>query len=75
VQWIVRNEGRKAESINDMGHIAEIGQFACEHSADVGPHYRDCIVMSGDRVIAVGCVPVTVSGVAMPARNPTKKPE
>jgi hypothetical protein len=53
VFWMVRNEGREAENINDLGHIAGGGLTASEHSAYRGTHYMDCVVKLAGQTIAM----------------------
>lgn len=74
VQWVVRNEGEEAEYVNDMGHFAGNDNFARhEHSAYKGTHFMDIIVTSPFRgVIGFQRIPVTISGMFMPPRNPKK---
>jgi hypothetical protein len=73
--WMVRNEGREAENINDLGHVAGQGLRAFERSAYRGTHYMDCVVKVGGQTVAVRRVPVTITGQAMPRRNPLLRPE
>jgi hypothetical protein len=73
--WMVRNEGREAENTNDLGHIAGRGRTAHERSAYRGTHYMDCVVKVMGQTVAVRRVPVTISGMAMPRRNPLLRPE
>ncbi len=75
ILWMVRNEGREAENINDLGHQAGKGLTATERSAYRGTHYMDCVVKVGGRTVAMRRVPVTISGQAMPRRNPVLRPE
>jgi hypothetical protein len=72
--WIVRNEGREAELVNDLGHSGQSGPTAHEHSAYKGTHYMDCVVKLNGRTVAMRRVPVTIMGLAMPPRNPRSKP-
>ena len=74
ILWVVRNEGREAELINDLGHSGQIGRTAEERSAYKGTHYMDCIVKLAGRTVAMRRVPVTVTGLEMPRRNPASKP-
>jgi hypothetical protein len=73
--WMVRNEGREAENINDLGHVAGLGLTAEERSAYRGTHYMDCVVKVAGQTVAMRRVPVTITGVAMPRRNPLLRPE
>jgi len=74
IEWIVRNEGDEAENINDLGHKAGSSITATEHSAYVGTHYMDCVLRHTGRVIAVRRVPVEITGIAAPRRNPIRQP-
>jgi hypothetical protein len=74
VVWMVRNEGGEAENTNDLGHYAGTGLKAQEHSAYRGTHYMDCSVKVNGRTVAMRRVPVQISGLAMPRRNPRTKP-
>jgi hypothetical protein len=75
IVWMVRNEGREAENINDLGHNAGAGIIAKEHSAYRGTHYMDCVVKVAGRTVAMRRIPVTISGQSMPRRNPVLRPE
>lgn len=75
VIWMVRNEGREAENINDLGHFAGRGLTANEHSAYKGVHYMDCVVKVAGNTVAMRRVPVQISGLDMPRRNPLRRPE
>jgi hypothetical protein len=74
ILWIVRNEGREAELINDLGHSGQIETTAEERSAYKGTHYMDCIVKLGGRTVAMRRIPVTITGLEMPRRNPASRP-
>jgi hypothetical protein len=73
--WMVRNEGREAENTNDLGHIAGRGLTARERSAYRGMHYMDCVVKACGQTVGMRRVPVTITGVAMPRRNPLHRPQ
>ncbi len=75
ILWMVRNEGREAENINDLGHIAGRGLTAHERSAYRGTHYMDCVVKVAGNTVAMRRVPVTITGQVMPRRNPLLRPE
>jgi cyclic GMP-AMP synthase DncV-like protein/adenylyl/guanylyl cyclase-like protein with sensor domain len=75
VVWMVRNEGGEAENINDLGHYAGTGLSAKEHSSYKGTHYMDCVVKVGGQTVAMRRVPVTISGIEMPRRNPASRPQ
>ncbi|MFA6204682.1 MAG: CBASS cGAMP synthase [Methylocystis sp.] len=72
--WIVRNEGREAENINDLGHLAGTGLVATEHSAYRGTHHMDCVVKVAGQTVAMRRVPVDITGKELPRRNPLQKP-
>jgi Adenylyl/Guanylyl and SMODS C-terminal sensor domain len=75
IVWMVRNEGREAENINDLGHYAGKGLTAQEHSAYRGTHYMDCVVKVAGQTVAMRRIPVTITGQALPRRNPLQRPE
>lgn len=72
--WVVRNEGREAESVNDLGHRAGVGLTAEERSAYNGTHYMDCTAFVSNRIVGIRRVKVTVSGDRAARRTPGKKP-
>lgn len=76
VQWIVRNEGEEAEFTNDLGHLAGTNPGPIEErSAYKGSHYMDVVVTSSwGGVLGYRRIPVEISGIFMPPRNPKKKP-
>lgn len=75
VQWVVRNTGEEAEYVNDMGHRTQLGQIRnSERSAYRGTHYMDCVVKQFGKLIGYRRVPVTITGMAMPRRNPAVRP-
>lgn len=74
VNWVVRNEGDEAEYINDLGHRAGTGFTASESSAYNGTHYMDCILRQNGRIYGVRRIPVRISGISAPLRNPVTRP-
>lgn len=74
VEWTVRNEGDEAEYTNDLGHKAGRGLTAKEHSAYKGIHYMDCVVRQHGMVVGMRRVPVEITGMFMPRRNPKRRP-
>jgi len=74
IDWMVRNEGSEAEMVNDLGHRAGTGLTARRHSAYIGTHYMDCILRQNGRIYGVRRVPVRITGVSLPPRNPVKRP-
>jgi hypothetical protein len=74
VEWMVRNEGTEAENVNDLGHRRGTDYTADERSAYVGKHFMDCILRYQGRVYSVRRVPVVITGIRAPRRNPLKQP-
>ncbi len=75
IEWIARNEGKDAEFQNDLGHYAGEGIEITDATAYKGTHFMD-VVIKGMYGIVIGFrrIPVSVSGIVMPPRNPKKKP-
>jgi hypothetical protein len=74
IDWMVRNEGDEAEMVNDLGHRAGSGLKASRDSAYIGTHYMDCVLRQNGRIYGVRRVPVRITGVSLPPRNPAKRP-
>ena len=74
IRWMVRNEGDEPEDINDLGHRAGSGQTAHDRSAYKGTHYMDCVVRQHGMIVGMRRIPVTISGMFTPRRNPAKRP-
>jgi hypothetical protein len=74
VDWMVRNEGDEAAYINDLGHRAGTGFTASESSAYTGTHFMDCILRQNGRIYGVRRIPVQISGMNAPLRNPVARP-
>lgn len=73
VNWMVRNEGVEAEAKNDLGHVVDTGLQATEHSAYRGTHYMDVVITSAfGAVLGYRRIPVRITGMAMPVRNPKR---
>ena len=74
VEWTVRNAGREAEALGDLGHsrVIAMGLEAEESTAYLGKHYMDCVIRLNGNVYAVRRVPVSVRATEFPARNPPK---
>ncbi len=72
VTWVVRNSGQEAEAENDLGHKSQSGLVIEEHSAYRGKHQMDVSVRLNGRIIGFRRVPVTITGLGMPRRNPTR---
>jgi hypothetical protein len=75
VYWTVRNEGDEAEIENDLGHSSGSGLLASEHSAYKGRHFMDVAVKLNGALIGRRRIPVTITGLGLPPRNPKKRPE
>jgi hypothetical protein len=74
IEWVVRNEGAEAESVNDLGHRAGTGLRARKPSAYTGTHYMDCILRQNG-IYGVRRIPVRISGgIRVPLRNPAQRP-
>lgn len=71
---MVRNDGEEAEGVNDLGHVAGRGLTATETSAYRGTHYMDCVVKQFGRVLGRRRMAVEIQGMALPRRNPAKRP-
>ena len=76
VQWIARNEGEEAEYENDLGHlVADESTKITDSTAYKGTHFMDVVIKSAyGEILGFRRIPVEVTGVAMPPRNPKKKP-
>lgn len=74
VEWTVRNAGKEADAIGDLGHsnIKARGLEAKESTAYFGKHYMDCVIRLNGNVVAVRRVPVNVRATEYPARNSPK---
>lgn len=72
VTWTVRNAGEEAESENDLGHFVGEGLNAQEHSAYAGRHFMDVAVKLNGRLIGRRRVPVMITGMTLPKRNPPR---
>jgi hypothetical protein len=72
VEWTVRNSGAEADEIGDLGH-RRVGMrmlTADEITKYAGLHYMDCVVRVGGAVYAVRRIPVHVTDIHYPPRNP-----
>lgn len=74
ISWMVRNQGKEAEYQNDLGHRKGNGITCNERSAYVGVHYMDCIIRLGSQIVGFKRVPVQITGMTFPKRNPISKP-
>ena len=72
VKWVVRNEGNEAEEENDLGHTAGDGLAVNEHSAYRGNHFMDVSIWKFGQLIGRRRIPVVISGLEMPSRNPPR---
>ncbi|SIN88614.1 hypothetical protein SAMN05443247_00461 [Bradyrhizobium erythrophlei] len=69
VSWMVRNSGKEAEDINDLGHRAGEGISVARDSAYRGTHFMDVAIKLNGLLIGSKRIPVTVTGLGMPPRN------
>jgi hypothetical protein len=69
ISWMVRNSGKEAEEINDLGHRVGRGLSATRDSAYRGDHFMDVAVKLNGLLIGSKRIPVTVTGLGMPRRN------
>ncbi len=69
VTWMVRNEGREAELINDLGHAGKTGTVVTERTAYKGRHFMECYVRRNGTLIGLRRIPVRVSGDSVPPRR------
>jgi hypothetical protein len=72
VSWMVRNSGKEAEDVNDLGHRVGGGISVTRDSAYRGHHSMDVAVKLNGLLIGSKRVPVNVSGLGMPLRNPPR---
>lgn len=72
VSWVVRNSGDEAELENDLGHRNAGAFVVTETTAYRGDHFMDVAVRLNGRLIGRRRVPVTVSSVGVPKRNPKR---
>lgn len=70
VFWTVRNTG-EAETFNDLGHTKR-GPNVVENSMYKGTHYMDVQVRLNGRTIGRRRVPVQITGLGRPLRNPPR---
>jgi Adenylyl/Guanylyl and SMODS C-terminal sensor domain/Cyclic GMP-AMP synthase, C-terminal domain len=72
IEWVVRNAGREAESVNDLGHRRECTMLmtAEERTRYHGLQYMDCTLRRGRQIVAFRRVPVHIQRIWLPARNP-----
>ena len=63
VEWTVRNEGREASDVNDLGHRSPGGRMmsGSETTRYAGRHYMDCVVKRNGNVYAARRIPVSVT--------------
>lgn len=72
VEWVARNQGAEAEAENDMGHRGRPGMTWNDRSAYVGTHFMDVMFRHGGKLVGLQRVPVIISGVPAPRRNPPR---
>jgi hypothetical protein len=70
VIWTVRNQGRHAETLNDLGHFSGYGQLVGPEKAEYkGRHYMDVVIRHGGRTIGMRRIPVSVINTDLLART------
>jgi hypothetical protein len=70
VVWTVRNQGKHAEALNDLGHFSGFGKRVGPETAEyAGRHYMDVTIHSGGRTIGMRRVPVTVINASLVAKT------
>lgn len=72
LRWVARNQGDEAEDVNDLGHEWGDQREVGEQSAYRGTHYMDVSVRLDDRIIGRRRIPVKITGLALPVRNPPR---
>lgn len=72
VGWTVRNQGEEAEDVNDLGHNWADERQVVEHSAYRGTQYMDVVVRLHGRIIGKRRIPVKITGLSLPMRNPPR---
>jgi hypothetical protein len=73
IEWTVRNHGKEAEAIGDLGHRdpGATGLETTEHTAYLGRHFMDCVVKLNGQTWAVRRIAVHIRP-APPPRNPAR---
>lgn len=70
VVWTVRNQGRHAEALNDLGHFSGYGSRVGPETAEYkGQHFMDVAIHHGGRIIGMRRVPVSVINTSLIARS------
>lgn len=70
VIWTVRNQGKHAETVNDLGHFSGYGKRVGPETAEYkGRHYMDVSIHRAGRTIGMRRVPVTVINTDLTART------
>lgn len=72
VRWTVRNQGQEAEDNNDLGHQSDHALQVEERSAYRGTQYMDVAVRLRGSIIGRRRIPVKITGMILPLRNPPK---
>jgi hypothetical protein len=72
VSWTVRNQGEEAEDENDLGHNWNDARSVIEHSAYRGTQFMDVTARLNGRIIGRRRIPVKITGLALPLRNPPR---
>ncbi|MCK1519614.1 MULTISPECIES: cyclic GMP-AMP synthase DncV-like nucleotidyltransferase [unclassified Bradyrhizobium] len=72
VSWMVRNSGKEAELKNDLGHRVGTGLTVSRDSEYRGTHHMDVAVHLNGLLIGRKRIPVEITGMGFPKRNPAK---
>jgi hypothetical protein len=72
VSWMVRNSGSEAEKENDLGHRAGQGLSVTRDSQYRGSHFMDVTVKRNGVLIGSRRIPVQITGLGFPLRNPPR---
>lgn len=72
VSWMVRNSGKEAELKNDLGHRVGTGLTVSRNSEYRGTHHMDVAVHLNGLLIGRKRIPVEITGMGFPKRNPAK---
>lgn len=72
VTWMVRNSGKEAEDNNDLGHRVGGGISVVRDSAYRGNHFMDVAVKLNGLLIGSKRIPVAVTSLGIPRRNPPR---
>jgi len=72
--WMVRNQGKEASEISDLGHKEILNPYetTSRGTSYNGPHYMECYVTMNGTVMGHDRIGVKVRTTMMPPRNPKK---